>query len=159
MNKSKTKFVNFMTDFQAKKLKSNDKTKAQLKWELNFPENRFDWKKYIYTVIFDNCKDNKLQNFQYNFVHRNIATNKYLLKCKYVPSSLCSFCNMAIETLDHLFWECFTLQYFWNKLFDLLSQYNFNDIKSKFHNIFIHEGPLIILHLYVCKILYIPVQI
>ena len=130
--KKKDKICKYMTDFQTKKLKNNDKTKAQHKWELNFPENRFDWKN-IYSAIFDICKDNTLQNFQYNFVHRNIATNKYLLKCKYVASSLCSFCNMAIETLDHLFWECSITQYFWNKLFDLLSQYNFNDIKNKFH--------------------------
>ena len=98
---------------------------------IKLPRNRFDWKN-IYSAIFDICKDNILQNFQYHCVHRNIATNKYLLKCKYVPSSLCSFCNMAIETLDHLFWECFITQYFWNKLFDLLSQYNFNDIKTNF---------------------------
>ena len=142
-----------MTDFQAKKLKSNNKTKAQLKRELNFAENRFDWNN-IYAAIFDNCKDNKLQNFQYNFVHRNIATNKYLLKCKYVPSSLCSFCNMAIETLDHQFWECFTIQYFWNKLFDLLSQYNFNDIKNKFH-IFLYMRDRLLSYIYMFAKYYI----
>ena len=106
-----------MTHLQTQNSNNDGKTKAQLKWELNFSENTFDWK-VIYISIFDICKDNKLQDFQYNFVHRNIATNKHLLKCKYVASSLCSFCNMAIETIDHLFWKCFLIQYFWNKLFD-----------------------------------------
>ena len=151
--KKQDKICKYMTDFQTKKLKNNDKTKAQHKWELNFPENRFDWKN-IYSAIFDICKDNTLQNFQYNFVHRNIATNKYLLKCKYVASSLCSFCNMAIETLDHLFWECAITQYFWNKLFDLLSQYNFNDIKNKFH-IFLYSRDRLLSYIYMFAKYYI----
>ena len=41
------KICKYMTDFQTKKLNNNDKTKAQHKWESNFPENRFDWKIYI----------------------------------------------------------------------------------------------------------------
>ena len=117
-----------MTQFQTQNSNKDEKTKAQLKWELNFSKNTFDWK-VIYISIFDICKDNKLQNFQYNLVHRNIATNKYLLKRNYIASSLCSFCNMAIETIEHLFWECVLIQYFWNKLFDLLIKYNFNVTK------------------------------
>lgn len=65
---------------------------------------------------FKLTKESKTQNFQYNFIHRNITTNTFLLKCKIVESSLCSFCNEAIETIDHLFWECFYTQRFWNQV-------------------------------------------
>ena len=44
---------------------------------------------------------------------RLISTNKYLLKCKLSPSSLCDFCNMNIESMEHLFWECQMVQNFW----------------------------------------------
>ena len=123
------------------------KTKAQRKWESYFQDVTFDWKS-IFRNIFAICKENKLQNFQYNFVHRNITTNKYLLKCKYTESSLCSFCNMAIETIDHLFWECHFVQYFWNKLFDFLSQHHFIDIGNKF-NIFLYTGDRLLSYIYI----------
>ena len=79
---------------------------------------------------------------------------KLLLKCKYVPSSLCSFCIMAIETLDHLFCECFISLYLWNKLFDLLSQYNFNVIKNKFH-IFLYTRDRLLSCIYIFAKYYI----
>jgi hypothetical protein len=44
----------------------------------------------IYTNEFDICKDNILL---FCFLHRNIATNKFLFKCKLVESSHCNFGN------------------------------------------------------------------
>ena len=37
-------------------------------------------------------------------------------------STLCEFCNMEIETLSHLFWECIYVQSFWTSLEQFLSQ-------------------------------------
>ena len=51
-----------MTKLQTQNSNNDEKTKAHLKWELNFSENTFDWKA-IDISRFDICKDNKLQNF------------------------------------------------------------------------------------------------
>ena len=55
---------------------------------------------------------------------------------------------MAIETIDHLFWECHFVQYFCNKLFDILSQHHFNDIGNKF-NIFLYTGDRLLSYIYI----------
>ena len=34
---------------------------------------------------------------------------------------MCTFCNMAEETLDHLFWNCMIIQHFWNNLFNFIN--------------------------------------
>ena len=58
---------------------------------------------------------------------RIIPTNRFLLKCNIGQTTLCDFCSIEIETLDHLFWECIHVQLFWTNL-STLSQ----------DNIFIH---------------------
>lgn len=68
--------------------------------------------------------DVKLRNFQYKYLKRIIPTNQFLNKCKLVSSSLCDFCSMEIETLNHLFWECRYVQCFWMKLKEHLNENN-----------------------------------
>ena len=46
----------------------------------------------------------------------------FLHKCKLVSSSLCDFCQMEIETVSHMFWECMYVQTFWMKLKDCLNE-------------------------------------
>ena len=55
---------------------------------------------------------------------RVIPTNKFVLKCNIGHTTLCNFCSMEIETLDHLFWECIYVQLFWTNLSTLLQNYN-----------------------------------
>lgn len=143
----------YMTDFQVKHFTYTEKPKSHAKWELNFPGITLQWKA-IYTNVFDSCKDNKLQNFQYNFIHRNIATNKYLLKCSLEASSLCTFCNMAVESIDHLFWECHLIQLFWNNVFDVLAEYNLSVVRSKIE-VFLYTKDHILSYIYMYAKFYI----
>jgi hypothetical protein len=55
--------------------------------------------------------------FVFDFLHRNIATNKFLFRCKLAESSLCDFCNMEIDSIEYIFWTCQQTQSFRNKLF------------------------------------------
>ena len=55
---------------------------------------------------------------------RIIPTNRFLLKCNIGHTTLCDFCCMEIETLDHLFWECIHVQLLWTNLSTLLQDYN-----------------------------------
>ena len=84
--------------------------------------------------------DVKLRNFQYKYLNRIIPTNQFLNKCKLVSSSLCDFCNMEIETFNHLFWECRHVQSFWMELKDYLNENNIDiEITIKTINFGIQE--------------------
>ena len=60
----------------------------------------------------------------------------FLTKCQIVSSSLCDFCNMKIETMHHLFWECIHVQFFWTQLRDYFEASGFDisvsEIKTTF---------------------------
>ncbi|KAH3882425.1 hypothetical protein DPMN_006364 [Dreissena polymorpha] len=77
--------------------------------------------------------ESTLRNFQYKYIHRIIATNKYLFKCKLSNSNLCDFCSENIETIEHLFWECKHIQPIWNQLTSFLEQQQLN-VKLSFLN-------------------------
>lgn len=138
LDKTNTSYINKkLTEIQ--KMKNlQDKTKSQIKWELIFPQKQFSWKD-IYTKAFEICKDNILQNFQYNFLHRNIATNKFLFKCNLIESSLCDFCSMEIESIDHLFWNCTRSQCFWNELFKWMEDIDIDINQDKF-DVYFHTN-------------------
>lgn len=97
--------------------------KTEQKWNTQFDE--LNWRN-IYIVPFTCTIDTRLRIFQYKYLMRIIATNRYLLKCKIAPSSLCDFCNMHDETLDHLFWDCCVCQQFWSRLRSFLDTNNMN---------------------------------
>ena len=115
--KETNKYVNNM-------LLKNDEietSNAEQKWNNHFPIENINWKK-IYSINISTSNDMKLRDFQYRYLNRIVPTNKFLSKCQKVSSSLCDFCNMAIETMHHLFWECRYVQFFWTKFRDFLKQ-------------------------------------
>ena len=85
---------------------------AEQKWNNHFPNKNINWKK-IYSINISTSNDMKLRDFQYRYLNRIVPTNKFLSTCQIVSSSLCDFCNMEIETMHHLFWECRNVQFFW----------------------------------------------
>ena len=95
--------------------------KAQQKWNDTFPDEDLNWKN-IYTTLQKSTNYIKLKNFQYKFLMRIIPTNQFLAKCQLVSSTLCNFCNMEIETIAHLFWECIHVQEFWTSVSRFLQQ-------------------------------------
>ena len=135
----------------------NEKLKSQLKWEAEFPDKNFNWQQ-IYLNAFDICKDNILQIFYFDFLHRNIATNKFLFRCKLVESSLCDFCNMEIDSIEHIFWTCQQTQIFWNELFKWLVEIGIHATQDKFCPFFIHEIKFYHIFSYLPNIIYIVVK-
>ena len=65
-------------------------------------------------------KDCNLRWFQYKRVHRILASNTYLYKIGIKEIDCCSFCKTNPETLEHLFYECDHVKYFWNELSNCL---------------------------------------
>ena len=91
--------------------------KSQNKWAVVCDKcNGTDiiWQK-AYTIPFTCTKEIKLRGFQFKFLHRRIATNDYLYRIGAIRHNNCTFCNAAIETLEHLFWECSSTQRFWKE--------------------------------------------
>ena len=106
--------------------------KSEIKWNNIFENQVLEWNK-IYTNVISATIDIKLRAFQYKFLHRVTPTNKLLFKQKLTDSNLCNFCSMHIETLQHLFWECMTVQTFWTNLKNKCNNLNINikiDLKS-----------------------------
>ncbi|KAH3696579.1 hypothetical protein DPMN_084055 [Dreissena polymorpha] len=91
--------------------------------------------------------ESTLRNFQYKYIHRIIATNKYLFKCKLSNSNLCDFCSENIETIEHLFGECKHIQPIWNQLISFLEQHQLN-VKLSFLNVSFGINSMVILMKY-----------
>ena len=89
--------------------------KAEEKWTKEFPQQEMNWSQF-YQMSFSCTVDFKLRNFNYKYLKRKIPNNKYLFKCKLVPSVLCGFCSMQEETIVHLFWQCWCIQDLWSKV-------------------------------------------
>lgn len=110
-----------------------EEKRSEEKWNNIFSDEELNWK-IIYSIPLLATHDVKLRNFQYKYLNRILPTNQFLNKCKLVSSSLCDFCNMEIETLNHLFWECRHVQSFWMELKDQLNENNI-DIEVTFKTI------------------------
>ena len=68
--------------------------KSHRKWEELFREE-LNWNQ-IHKMPFICTIDTRLRYFQYKFIMRIIATNKFLYRCRKSDSNLCSFCNRNI---------------------------------------------------------------
>ena len=116
----------FLYHYQLKQQdKYAPKSKAEEKWSTELNKQDINWKK-VYTNTFSSTIDNELRNFQYKYLTRIVPTNKTLFKYGIKNSNLCDFCNMNIETLSHLFWECPRVQEFWNNISKLLQSVEIN---------------------------------
>ena len=98
-----------------------ENSKIQNKWQSLLREQEFNWKQ-IFIMPYKTTIDSTLRNFQYKYVHRIIATNKYLFKCNLSNTNLCDICSEHIETIEHLFWECKHIQTLWNQLTTFLEK-------------------------------------
>lgn len=46
--------------------------------------------------------------------------------CNIAESSLCDMCNMHVESVQHLFWECSITQMFWSTFKQFTNEISFN---------------------------------
>ena len=86
--------------------------KSQIKWNQVFQNMDMNWKS-VYTVTKICCRNTKLYWFQYRLLHRIVATKYLLTKMNIEQNNLCTFCGEEVEKLEHLFWQCNTVNTFW----------------------------------------------
>ena len=103
---------------------SQERLKSEVKWTKDFQNYDIVWE-LAYQMSHRCTIDIKLRNFQYKYLMRIIPNNKYLFKCKLVPTVLCDFCAMQEETNAHLFWDCHFVQGYWSKIQKFLQDNNF----------------------------------
>ena len=117
------------------KRKLDTHRKQENKWEQKLDKS-INWNA-TFTNIFQITIDTKLRAFQYKYLMHIVPNNKYLFRCGLVESNLCNFCNMSIETNEHLFWECNIIQTFWEYIRQFISEKIpiIGDIYLNFENI------------------------
>lgn len=83
------------------------------KWtESGFAFTEIEWNN-IFELPFKTSKESKFQWLQFQILHRMLPTNEYLFKLNIIDSPACSFCNQDIETIEHLFVDCFHVKEIW----------------------------------------------
>jgi hypothetical protein len=102
-----------------KKTKKNNYTN-ELKWidrDILYIENgdRRIWKTFYY-MSYKATLDSHMRSFQYKLVSRILVTNRQLKMYKIKDTDLCEFCNMEIETYEHLFYECVYVKRIWFRI-------------------------------------------
>ena len=74
-------------------------------------------------------KDVLIKEFQYKVLHRYLPTNHLLFKMKKVDTNKCEFCNMYIESIPHLLYECFVVKDIWMQIQVCLSRLKDSEIR------------------------------
>ena len=72
---------------------------AQNKIKLMFPDLSLAFKE-IYS------QDAKTRKSQYKLLNNIVFTNEKLFRFKMINSPLCAFCQIEVESLEHLFFHC-----------------------------------------------------
>ena len=67
-------------------------------------------------------KETKLREFQFQLLHRWIATNDFLYKIGIKQSDSCTFCGEATENLVHLLWSFKYSNAFWKACYQWIMQ-------------------------------------
>ena len=67
---------------------------------------------YLYRIPFIALSETKRQYFKFRFLHMLLGSNRLLALMGKTDSSLCTFCKIETETLEHLFWDCYIISSF-----------------------------------------------
>ena len=76
--------------------------KSEEKRTKEFPQQEINWSQF-YQMSFSCTVDVKLKNFNYKYLMRIIPNNRYLFKCKLVPSVLCNFVQCKRKQMSTCF--------------------------------------------------------
>lgn len=89
----------------------------------SFWSSQFDITNWSKTWLnpFKYCINNKIKETHWKIVHNIYPTNSYLAKFMDIENK-CVFCQIEIETLNHLFYECSFSRALWSKIETLLHQ-------------------------------------
>ncbi len=97
----------------------------------------------FFCKLFENIKHitlcTKLRSFQFRLLNNAILTNKRLFKMKEVNTEYCTFCNIEVETVLHVLFECNTAQHLWNNVQQWVVQKTGNNIVFTAENVILNH--------------------
>ena len=96
--------------------------KYRIKWSENFGIIANEHWENIFKILHFSPIGNKTKDLQYKIILRVISTNYLLYKMGKVTSPNCSFCHIALERIDHLFFECIHVKSLWASVFATVQQ-------------------------------------
>ena len=82
------------------------------KWEEQYYYINFDWD-HITRIPYKTARETSLQSLQYKIIHRYFPCAKNVGTWYANESKLCNVCGEE-DTLEHYFFNCTDMQYFWN---------------------------------------------
>jgi len=100
----------------------NEDHTGPLCWSRNLSINSDTWSKFFKSLKYI-CKDAKLKEFQFKFIHRTIVTNKELFRFGIKPDNECLYCGDK-DSIEHTFIECPFTKSFVQRVVQWLNQTN-----------------------------------
>ena len=84
--------------------KYNDEQTGPKGWNKTIPMEKTNWKK-IFKSVPKTCRENRLREFNFKFIHRIVVTKKELFRFNIKSDSNCIYCREP-DSIDHTFLEC-----------------------------------------------------
>lgn len=78
---------------------------------------------------------NKVREVSFKLIHRFYPVKSWY-RYKQDLESDCLFCNSSVETVSHLFWNCFHTMKFWSDILDFIHTYLIADFSFCFKDVF-----------------------
>ena len=101
-----------------------EKPQSIKKYIITFPEIQNINLENIYLIPRMCTQDNYVKNLQFQIIHRYLPTNYLLHKMNKVPSVRCSFCELHVESIPHVFFQCVNVRHIWKWICDILERVN-----------------------------------
>ena len=79
-------------------------TAGPKRWNQSVPMDKTNWTN-IFKSVQKTCRENKVREFHFKFIHRIVVTKKELLRFNIKPDSNCIYCG-DLDSIDHTFSEC-----------------------------------------------------
>ena len=84
--------------------KYNDEQTGPKRWNKTIPMEKINRKK-ILKLVPKTCRENRLREFNFKFIHRIVVTKKELLRFNIKSDSNCIYCGEP-DSIDHTFLDC-----------------------------------------------------
>ena len=110
-------------------------------WCLNFATpNPSSMAKTMFSIPEKCVKNNQLQDFQFQLLHRYLPTNQLLYKMEKISTASCTLCNLYAESIIHLFYDCVSVKCLWMYVETLLEKLESRKIKLKSQDVILGFG-------------------
>ena len=98
-----------------------------MKWDKTLSINEGNWET-IFTLVKKICKENKLKEFHFKFVHRAIVTKRELFKFGIKDNDDCLYCDET-DSINHSFIYCCFTKSFLGNVIQWFNHYDSNNTR------------------------------